>query len=233
MDLAKYLSLLDRRRLFFARATQLGDPFEGSSTKKIVAAREYIKANRATDPALAAFKDVPEADFATWATFNRLHVQYYLISCWHMNEHESAAMWKLYSSSTEAVCIQSTYRRLRLCLPQIVMIGEVNYIDYETEEFSVNNLFNFVMHKRSSFAHERELRAVFWELGGTQPYQPYKAHIEPGGLPIEVDLPALIERVYISPTAPPWFTQLVEAMTKRCGFAFPVSQSALAASPLY
>ena len=50
-----------------------------------------------------------------------------------MNENESAAMWKLYSSSSEAVCIRSTYRRLRLCLPQCVLVGEVNYINYEIE----------------------------------------------------------------------------------------------------
>jgi hypothetical protein len=31
-------------------------------------------------------------------------------------------------------------------------------------------------------------------------------------LAIEVDLSALIERVYVSPTAPPWFGNLVGAM---------------------
>jgi hypothetical protein len=54
MDLGKYLSMLDRRSLFLARATLLGDPFEGSPTKFMVAQREYVIANRATDPSLAA-----------------------------------------------------------------------------------------------------------------------------------------------------------------------------------
>jgi hypothetical protein len=97
----------------------------------------------------------------------------------------------------------------------------------------MGNLFNFVMHKRLSFAHERELRAIFWALDGTPDAEPHKALIKPGGLEIEVDLPALIERVYVSPTAAPWFADLVRAMTARCGFAFKVSQSALAAAPLY
>lgn len=232
LDLAKYLSMLDRRCLYFARATLLGDPFEGSSTKMMVSAREYIRANRATDQALAAYKDMPDTVFNV-GNISKEMVQKYLISCWHINEHELAAMWKLYSSSNEAVCIQSTYRRLRLCLPQCVFIGEVNYINYETEGFAVSNMFNFIMHKRMSFAHERELRAIFWEMIGTADAQPYKARIEPSGLAIEVDLSALIERVYVSPTAAPWFANLVEAMTTKCGFAFPVSQSALAAAPLY
>jgi hypothetical protein len=48
-----------------------------------------------------------------------------------------------------------------------------------------------------------------------------------------VDLSALVERVYVSPTAPSWFNNLVAAMTKRCGYDFPVNQSALAAAPLF
>jgi len=233
MDLAKYLSMLDRRSLFFARATLLGDPFEGSSTTAMVSSREYVRANRGTDPALAFLKDWPDEVFASQGHFAKQAVRSYLISCWHMNEHESAAMWKLYSSSNEAVCIQSTYRRLRQSLPQCVSIGEVRYINYETEGFSLGNVFNFIMHKRLSFAHERELRAIFWETDGRPDAQPYKAQIEPSGLALEADLSALVECVYVSPTAAPWFANLVKAMTVRCGFAFPVSQSALAASPLY
>jgi hypothetical protein len=232
MDLAKYLSMLDRRSLFFARATLLGDPFEDSTPKALVSGREYIRANRTTDPALAAYKDLPDAVFNMGDIFKNM-VQRYLISCWHINEHESAAMWKLYSNSSEAVCVRSTYRRLRLRLPSNILIGEVNYINYETEGFSVSNGFNFIMHKRLSFTHERELRAIFWEMDGTPEAEPFKSQIEPSGLAIEVDLPALIEHVYVSPTAAPWFANLVAAMTAKCGFAFPVSQSTLAAAPLY
>ena len=150
-----------------------------------------------------------------------------------MNEHESTAMWKLYSSSHEAVSILSTYRRLRTSLPKCVFIGEVNYINYATQAFDPNNTFNFIMHKRLSFEHERELRAVFCEMDGTPEAQPYKANIGAGGLAIEVDLSALIERVYVSPTASPWFAKVVEAMTAKCGFTFPVTPSSLADAPLF
>jgi len=211
----------------------MNDPFEGSTPKFMVAEREYIKQNRATDPRLAAWKDVPDSAFEQMASLPKRIVDSYLISCWHMNEHESAALWKVYASANEAVCIQSTYRRLRLCLPQCVMIGEVSYIDYETQGFSSANLFNFLMHKRASFAHERELRAVFWEQDGTPEAQPYKQRVEPSGLAMEMDIPALIERTYVSPTAAPWFADLVQTMTKKCGFELPVSQSVLAAVPLY
>jgi hypothetical protein len=233
MDLAKYLSMLDRRSLYFARATQLGDAFEGSTPRKIVLTREYIRANRRTDPALAPYKELPDEFFRVEGLGFKQMVQSYLISCWHMNEHESAAMWNLYSSSNEAICIRSTYRRLRLSLPQSIFVGEVNYIDYETQVFSIDNVLNFIMHKRLSFAHERELRAIFWEMHGTPEAELLKAQIEPGGIAIAVDLPTLIEAVYISPAAAPWFAELVEAMTAKCGFDFPVGQSSLSAAPLY
>jgi hypothetical protein len=70
MDLAKYLSMLDRRSLFFARATLLGDPFEGSTPKIIVSGREYIRANRTTDPTLVAYKDC-QTQSLTRATCSR------------------------------------------------------------------------------------------------------------------------------------------------------------------
>lgn len=113
------------------------------------------------------------------------------------------------------------------------MIGEVKYINYETEGFNPSMATNFIMHKRLSFAHERELRAIFWDLNWVKGAQFHNAGIEPSGLAIEVDLPALIERVYVSPTATAWFADLVRTMTAKCGFAFPVSQSALAEAPLY
>jgi hypothetical protein len=39
-------------------------------------------------------------------------VSSYFVNCWHMNEHESAAMWRLYSQADEAICVQSTFARL-------------------------------------------------------------------------------------------------------------------------
>jgi hypothetical protein len=232
MDLAKYLAILQRRSLFFPRATLLGDPFEGSSTTPMVAARQYIMKNRTTDPALAAYKDLPDSFFTMGEIFKSM-VQNYLISCWHMNEHESAAMWSQYLQSNEGVCIRSTYRRLRSCLPKFVYIGEVNYIDYQTEGFAINIAFNFIMHKRKSFEHERELRAVFWDVHGSPDAQPYKMKVEPAGLWIEVELPSLIETVHISPTAKPWLATVIQEVTAKYDLHVPVLQSTLADSPLY
>jgi hypothetical protein len=56
MDLAKYVAILQQRALSFPRASTLlkNDPFEGSSTRLLVAARKYWIAS---DPAPAAYRD--------------------------------------------------------------------------------------------------------------------------------------------------------------------------------
>jgi hypothetical protein len=176
MDLTKYLAILQRRSLFFPRASLLGDPFEGSSTRPIVAARQYIMQHRTSDPALAEYKYLSDGYFNV-DNFFKTMVEKYFISCWHMSEHESAAMWRLYLRSNEGVCIQSTYERLRSCLPKCVFIGEVQYIDYQTETFSPTMLFEYITHNRKSFEHERELRAVFWEESVSADAQLYKPKI--------------------------------------------------------
>ena len=233
MDLAKYLALLQRRALFFTRATLLGDPFEGSSTIPMVVAREHIEKNRHSDHTLAQYKDMPDGISDQISKLVKSSVEKYMVSCWHMNEYESAAMWRLYLSANEGVCIQSTYNRLRSCLDKCIFIGEVNYIDYQTEWFFQGQLFNAIVHKRKSFEHERELRAVFWELHGIPEAEPYKAKIERAGLWIDIDLPSLIETVHISPAAEPWLVSVIQEATAKYDLHIPVVQSALTGSPLY
>jgi hypothetical protein len=114
-----------------------------------------------------------------------------------------------------------------------VRIGEVKYIDYENEGFPEVNGFDFIIHKRKSFEHERELRAVFWETDGTADAEPYKAKIEPEGLWIDVDLNSLIETVRISPEAKPWLARVIQEATAKYDLNVPVLQSALAGPPLY
>jgi hypothetical protein len=136
-------------------------------------------------------------------------------------------MWSQYSRSNEAVCIQSTYRQLDLCLPICIFIGEVKYIDYNVEWFGENMAFNFIAHKRRSFEHERELRAVFWTMHGLPEAEPYKKDIESTGISIKGDLNVLIERVYVSPLATSWFAAAVKTATSDYHCSFPVVQSSL------
>jgi hypothetical protein len=188
MNLSKFISLLQTEKLYFARARNLvsDDPFEGAITQLDARWPDLVLQFRETHEQLAGWRGVPEATLRyiakDWSEGHKNSLNWLCVSCWHMNEHESAAMWKLYSQSSDAICIQTTFEKLAFELPDFVYAGMVDYIDYELGTISQDNIFNRFLRKRKSFEHERELRAlmIFVETAGKWPTrlasQAVKAH---------------------------------------------------------
>jgi hypothetical protein len=227
MDFTKYLALLESNALYFARADQFDDPFEGASTKANLTARPawYSGPEWGTEKAQEALAMLPKMYEASrrWTYVN----------CWHANEVESAAMWRLYARSNEAIAVRSTFAKLAAQMPDNTYVGVVQYIDYETEFIPESNSFYRFMRKRKSFAHEREVRAVRQapitvgeEMKALQPNPAL-------GIIVPVSLPDLITHVHVAPTAPPWFGELVEKSTRRFGLELPVLRSSLDDTPVY
>ncbi|MFC3078205.1 DUF2971 domain-containing protein [Phenylobacterium terrae] len=225
MDLAKFLALLQTNELWFARADTLGDPFEGSLTRP-----------DAVTLAAAVGDNGPANHMRRRAVSNTY------VSCWHMNEGESAAMWSLYSASHESVCVRTTFQALASELPDWVHLSEVRYVDYGTTSLETGGLvFQLFLHKRASFAHERELRAFFVDFFGTSEVDPSSdphglrlaAVKRPGGAAFKVDLNRLIDGVSINPQAPTWFADTVRRVAEVYGLASPVVQSELLGEALY
>ncbi|WP_225691953.1 DUF2971 domain-containing protein [Thalassolituus sp. ST750PaO-4] len=225
MDFTKFVSLLESESLFFCRADLFKDPFEGSYSKANVALRPHV------------YKDMPAeqlekmttqmADFSKWIR------GWTYINCWHANKHESAAMWDLYAKTNEAVAIETNYSKLKDALPENVYIGLVNYIDYDSEWLPEGNSFYPFMHKRKSFEHEKEVRAVIQELPNTENGIAVGKENQLFGLDVKVNLNTLIKTVHISPTAPKWFADLVSNVASRYGLSAPVNQSLLYSEPVY
>ena len=98
MDFSKFVEILDRKSLFFTRSDKFEDKFEGS----------YPKAN--FDSSNKNYQE----DFLVWSKKVRERIRpYMLINCWHINQCESSAMWKLYSQCNEAIAIQTTFGNLK------------------------------------------------------------------------------------------------------------------------
>jgi len=223
MDFSKYVAMISRRALYFARADKLGDPFEGSITHLT---RSMIEAQLAAEH-MTANPGVLSSTFREWVR------QWIFVNCWHMNECESAAMWRLYARTTDAVAVQSTYARLAGCLPEYVFLGKVWYVDYDRSVIPETNIFYALMHKRRSFEHECELRAVWMDLPKEESAVPALVPNPENGRYVPVDLAQLVERVLVAPTAPLWFRDAVQSVTERYGCGFPVSQSDLDAKPMF
>ncbi len=223
MDFTKLLALLETNRLYFPRADQFEDPYEGQLTKASVA---FLR-----DPTLNGGLP-PEAvqQFIDGAENMRRQM---FISCWYMSEHESAAMWKLYLQSVEGVAVRTSHDALTDAISASSLSGRtsvVNYVDYERTLIPLRNLFFPFLHKRLSFAHETELRAIIW--AGEDVNAP-QIPGSPTSVEIDIDPKHLIKAIHVSPTAPKWFGALVEKVLTRYGIRCEVVRSSLYERPAY
>ncbi len=143
-------------------------------------------------------------------------------------------MWKLYSKEEASITIQSSYSLLQAVLPEEVDLGMVKYIDYETELVPHQNIINYCMHKRKSFEHERELRALIWALGVNGKTKEPKWPVMEGaiGTEVKVDLAKMVSAVVLAPLSPIWFEHLVRKVLARYGHEFEVRRSRMECEPL-
>lgn len=233
MDFTKFVSLVDRKALFFSRADKLPDKFEGSYSKANIELRPTVYKNK-----------IPEHILRQFAYSFKEMRKFFLINSWHLSECESAAMWKLYLRSDEGIAIQSTFTRLTKSFDKHpeddIHVGKVKYIDYETDWLPEGNLFYPFLHKRKSFQHEQELRAIIVRI----PYKErkhgkddlevdLKKEVVDVGVYVNVELDVLSERVYVSPTAQEWFNSLVDSILRRYEIEKKIEQSSLAKGPLF
>jgi len=218
MNLPKLLDMLQSQKLYFARADELrkADKFEGSyETAPRTNAKEMVRQGIIPPPA--------GMDLAQWEKFEAefehhnevVGIQQNFINCWHMSSFENFAMWKIYAD-TFGICIQSTFDRLRNSFidnklsyygeGRRIYIGKVNYIDRQSAVIPSGNAFWPYIHKNIEYHYEQELRCIWWNTEN----RGIESH--PAFYKIEVDLGQLIEKIYISPTAPTWFRNSIEEL---------------------
>ncbi len=224
LDITKLLDLINSNSLYFARSDCFEDRFEGSLPKRSVESRTKFY------EMLGKIFTEPDYSPEFWDKSNQELKKEIGLNCWHMNDFESAAMWKLYLKSNEGIAVQSTYKRLvdsfnSSKIP--IMVGVVNYINYETDFIPTNNSLWPFLHKRKSFIHEQELRCLIWQT------DPNSENLEKGGIKIKLDLENLIENIYLSPSSPAWLTVLVQDILKKYELNIAVINSRLDDLPLF
>lgn len=226
LDLSKFLSLLETEKLFFSQPKHFEDPWEGEFSDKDFKSLTLTVTDTQRKELRSRFSLIRDRT---------------AISCWHINNYESAAMWKLYLRNGEGIAIKSTIQKLGDALDakplsHDVHISDVKYIDYSnTHASSTFDDLEVFFCKRPSFSHENELRAV------VQLYAPPKTgkHLDDmenltktpppnGGIAIPVDLAKLVSEIYLAPKTPAWLETLVKDLMKRYGLGnIKVTQSPL------
>ena len=198
MDLSKFIWMIQRDALFFCRSDQLRDPFEGHYTKAIADQQEdhintlQSNAQFAAIPAAVHAADMAREVYRRTIELPKQLKQKYFVSCWHMNEEESPAMWRLYTSQNESICIRSKYQTFARHLPEQSLLGCVQYIDYRRDSFDTKEMWSYIVHKRKSFEHGREIRAVIYRDEAC-PFEP----VGEKGLVVPIKMSALIEEIFV------------------------------------
>lgn len=200
LSLTKFLDLYFTESLFLSRIDLLNDKYEGT----------YTKINSTTGLRF------PQVTISSGLVLSQEEYtlrmrQSLFVNCWRMDNHESEAMWRLYCPSNEGIAIQTTYEKLAKSLPENpkVFMGKVEYLDYETESFDSTNHFNFILHKRKSFEHEKEIR-IATSLANYM--NDHNIPIVERGIRIQTNLLINIEAIYINPFAEEWFLDIVQKL---------------------
>jgi hypothetical protein len=234
MDLPKFLWLLDKKALFLSRLDCFEDRFEGSSPLSLIERRRAwtTKKLRADSPAVI---ETARRNTA--------------VNCWHMNEGESVAMWKLYSLNNFGVAVRSTIGGLAKSLPPVggedlseayttepkvlpLHIRLVRYINFSQAQDSPPSPWELALYKRTSFSFEQEIRLI----AQGHPYRgdPTDYTIFPSkGDFVPVELPSLIKAVYVAPNAPPWYSDLIVSAVRRTRLKVEIHQSDLGRDPVF
>ncbi|MBA3868003.1 MAG: hypothetical protein H0X30_02505 [Anaerolineae bacterium] len=235
MGFTKFVSMLQNQGLYFSRSDKLGDHFEGFYPQ-------------GTEDAHRGTREIIGESFGKLAinylkNLDRRRVEiaqkYVMVNCWHMNKNESAAMWKIYGVSNEAVAIRSSYSSLRRCLDSSIDISTVDYVSDKEfiSEYTGSpeqRVFIPFVHKREYFSYEQELRAIFSELSQDEKISDLgnpKVKIitvpRDDGVWQTADLNLLIDAVFVAPTAPVWFKDLVHQVSDKFGLNKAPIQSSL------
>ena len=229
MSLQKFEWLLEDKALFFCRADKFSDPFEGTIPKREA---DYRKKSFDDPQSIKAISNI-----------HRNLKGHFLVNCWHINNAENDAMWRLYLKNNNGVAIKSTVRTLLdsfVNTKEEVNCSIVRYIDYEEDIWSPPtikgyNMFTPILHKRKEFAQENELRLIH-DIGiniysdNNHYWQKQPKEL---GKDIRVNLNELINVIYTAPTSNENQIAKIKQIVKKNGFNFQVERSELDNEPCY
>lgn len=221
MDFAKYLSILDKQALYFARVDCLEDKFEGKYPKNFF------------DPDFMTTlspenRQIAENNENKLLKYNEFQRKCAVINCWTVKDYELSTMWEKYGKGKYGIAIQSTFKRLCDSFASYteydVYVGTVEYIDREIATIKWGNTLQPFVHKNIHYEDEKELRVLLsknvlqeLEKGNNSSKGIDIIEFPINGTIAKVDIQTLIQKVVISPKAENWFKDLVQSVTKKYG----------------
>ncbi len=244
LNLEKFASLLETESLFFCRADKFSDPFEGSLPKLEAENRKKELWKISKSPGYNFGQTQIDENILSLKNAHLNNKRITIINCWHINENESDAMWKLYLKDNEGVAIQTSSEKIYKTIdeiPEVVGLSKVRYLNYEKDiwfhaieypQWAYNDYSPF-LHKRIEFLHENEFRLFFETKDALNDAHYWDNQPNHKGKLIKINLNSLIEKIYLPPTLDKITSFKIEQLSKDLGFNFLFKKSKLSEVPWY
>ena len=206
MDLSKFISLLEKKALWLARADTFRDKHEGRFPvdMRIAIEKAYKDLDQNNNPKVKDADDFQ--DFLSKNTF---------INCWHKNFDENMVMWEIYGKDTNALAIQTSVKKLKDNINTSTITGHslilkgVKY-QHAHDTTGVRRYEECFFIKRPHFSFEDEARISLDTYSSTNPTKK-----TPYGYYLPVSINGLIERILIHPDSPDWFKEAIDSITEK------------------
>lgn len=188
MRLNRFIEFIENKKLHFACANQFEDRFEGAVAVQPPDSNINHK-----------HSEINQIEQA-FIQLKRLTK----ISCWHMENHESDAMWKLYSGMGKGIAITSTPQKIEESLQPFRLEptygvedlwgANVSYVDFSQEHLKTSMLERF-FYKHNAFSWEKEFRlAISLRLA-----EEFGVNVPKNGIYVDANINTLISEIYIGP----------------------------------
>ena len=215
MDLAKFVSLLDKKTLWLARSDTFRDQSEGRFPSEMRAAIEK---------AYESFDSEGDSPIKTADDFQVYLCRNAYISCWHKNVDENMVMWELYGRDCNSVAVQTTVEKLEDNICSIDSDGlefhlkNVQYSRAEDVKGKLNYSAPFFI-KRPHYSFEKEARILLSTYSSISPKKE-----TPRGFEVKLDVSNSIEKILVHPDSDEWFIEVVKSISKKYGISATVER---------
>lgn len=233
MPLTRLQSILQQRSIFFTKVTTYDDdPFEGSYNK--ISEEHYIQwmlSDMPGETILSVSEEIRQNIYqkvSSSLSLSKAFKELVLVNCWHINNYESVAMWKLYSSYENGIAIRTTYGRLKQSLENFgrpIYGGKIRYIDIKKDRISFGNTLAPFAAKRISFTHENELRLVTLVDHDRHFHYDWSKEDFDNGQLIPCNVELLIDSIFVSPKSSEDFRLQVQQLTDEHHLQIEVARS--------
>ncbi|HHB1596973.1 TPA: hypothetical protein ACN976_005214 [Vibrio campbellii] len=247
MNLPKFLYLLQNKALFLPKMSKFSDHLEGgmSASDYMETSNEPRIFDIAINNSLPVFGEtareseerrkvgsemtrmLSERQFETpFGSYSCDHVssifplcrEWLYVSCWHKSTYECSAMWELYGSDNNSVCIFTTKEKLREFLT--VESNAKEMLKFENVEYKApseakmdGDCFKPFLTKALPFSFEKELRVVAFDKNRDLMANVKDAINSKQGIKLNItSLAGLIDRVVVSPNSDSWFKDSIQTL---------------------